>query len=1114
MSGEIIMNSKKYMNLTTWFIVDFAICFMLCVFAPIDAFYANKDEFWFNLGQMVLVSIITFFALFIILCGISIVINKCKFSDYVFAYFIGLFVYLYIQGNYIPRNYGVLNGTDIDWVSYKGYAVASIVLGAICIGFCTVLILKFRQHIFKVGRAVAIFIVLIQGVTLGTLMIQNGFSDTTNLMITTDKDYFDLSQDRNIIVFLLDTYDGDDLEYLIEEDYKNQSEIFEDFTFYRNTLGAYPTTKCAMPYILTGVWYQNEEPYVDYVKNAYIDNEIYNAFKANDFKLDIYTDSLYLGKRTLYENIELGSYSIKNRFAFAQKLYSLVAFNYMPHQLKKHFFIDTDTFSDLKKSNTENKVYSSNVITNVKSFEDKGITVSKTGNVLKFYHLAGVHGPYTFGEDLKEDGKTYSSYDEAAGNNEFLRKYFLALKEKGIYDSSTIIVMADHGHNNYSQNPIFLIKNAGENHNFFISEAEMSYEYLPNIWIALANGTLIDEKFIQSCHSENRLRRFLNYGWDDAWSREYMPGMEEMFCNGVAYEPENLITSGQTYFAENEDHTYNLGTTLEFKDGRNAYSYCLYGISYGNVCQEALMKFDIRDEFENLLINIKLAEDCGIGIVAIYANDKIVAEFLYDGSDPEIEFVIPHEYVQDGSLGLKFDQFAENSKNAAFTGTSLNIYEIKLIDTSKEFDVNRQKIAYKYELGKEIGFTIKDSMSVAYIRSGFSGMEEWGTWTIGNKASLRFKINDVNDDLELMLNYGTFDGEQHVELYVNDQLISKYLAIGKETRKIHIPASYLNGEYVDISFKLPDAHSPSSIDKKNTDKRELALGFQSLCLSKEQKYKYGSDITFSGDNSSLNYIKEGFSTPENGFTWTNGKAAELTIPIVPTTEDVELIMNYGTFNGKQTVIVEINGDVVSDYVDEGKMSKTVIIPATYTENGILDIRLELPDAISPKEIDENNKDDRLLALQFYNMKLILRETALYHIGTTLKFTTADKSGLNYVVAGFSAAEPEGTWTDGKEAELAFKLDDYKGGDLSLNIEYSTYHDKQHVTLYANGKQIADYDANGNESKSFDIPKSVTSNDIVKLKLVLKDATSPKSNGESDDIRELALSVKNLKITEK
>lgn len=821
---------KKDERLKSWLVMDLAISFMLCIFATVDSFYANKDEFWFTIWQMLSVSIVPFLILLIILCGLSIILKKSKASDYIFAFFIGIFLYLYIQGNYIPRNYGVLNGTDIDWNSYKGYAMASIVVGSICIALCFFILVKYRQHVYKVGKTAAVFVILIQCVTIATLMVQNGFPNDDDIMISTDKDYFNLSSDRNVVVFLLDTYEGDDLQYLIEKDNENQSEIFENFTFYRDTLGAYPTTKCALPYILTGVWYQNEQPYANYIKEAYKDNRIYQELKKNKFAIDMYTDSMFLDNQSWYENVEIGSYSIANRLEFAKRLYSLVAFNYMPHQLKNLFFIDTGVFNELRHSNVDFSVFSSNVVNVSNQFDTEGITISKVGNVFKFYHLDGVHGPHTFNNDLKEDNKEYSLYDEASGNNEFLKKYFKAMKDKGIYDSSTIVIMADHGHTQYSQNPIFLIKNVDEEHEFTVSDVEMSWEYLSNIWIALANGEKVDENFIKECNSEYGQRRYLYYTWNNDWLRDYMPGMEEMFCNGKAYETESLILSEKKYLAEREEHDYNLGKILEFSDSGNAYSYCLYGISSGNINQKALMKFDIEEKFENLVVTIKLGENCGIGNVTIYANDNAVAELSYGISGSDLSFIIPKEYVKNKTLELSFDQAKYDSKDAVYIETPLDIDKMTITSTNKAFDIDSQKTACKYNLGEKLEFTAENNNGAAYLKCGFSDVEDWGTWTSGKEAVLRFCVGNTNKDLEMQLQYNTFDGEQNVEVYINDEKLTSFVANGSETREILIPSSYFENGDIDVLFKMPDAHSPASLDKDNSDTRELALGFKSICI--------------------------------------------------------------------------------------------------------------------------------------------------------------------------------------------------------------------------------------------------------------------------------------------
>lgn len=686
----MITRALKNENMQAWLLLAFAFSFMVCIFSPIDVYYANADEFWFSLGQMLSVCLIVFFLVFVLLALFFFIIGRLKFSQGIMAFFLMLFVYFYIQGNYIPRNYGVMNGTEIEWNRFTGYAAASIITACVCMVVFLVILRRIKDKVVLLVKGVVLFVILIQVVTITTLIIRNGITPARGTRVTTTKDILDFSSDKNIIVVLLDTYDGDDLNYLLENDYQNQADIFENFTYYKDSLGAYPTTKCALPHILTGRWYQNDVPYTKYVEQSYIDNEIYSAFRANDYSLGMYTYSGFLSPDiNLYENIEIGRYRISNKVGFAKKILKIISFNYMPHQAKRFFVYDTAELSSLQKATTDDPVYSDKTLKFKKNYLDKGIKITKQGNLLKLIHLDGVHTPYNFDENLiKNRSKDYTSYDEAAGCNELLKELFHDLVDHDIYDSSTIIIMADHGHVGYCQNPIFLFKNAYEKHRFQISEVPMSWDYFKSIWIALANGSIVDEDFINNCNPQKEERRFLFYRWDGAWNRKYMPGMEEMICDGVAYDEDHLIPTGKSFYANDEDHTYKLGETLDFVDGKSAYPYVPYGISYGNVSSEALMQFDIEDDFQNLRVDIKLSEDCGTGTVEVYANDNAVAEILYSPSGAA-SFVIPHDYVVEGKLNLKFVQ-DEDSGDAAFQETALSLYDITIVNTEEAFHSDHQ----------------------------------------------------------------------------------------------------------------------------------------------------------------------------------------------------------------------------------------------------------------------------------------------------------------------------------------------------------------------------------------------------------------------------------------
>lgn len=672
--------------LYVWIMLDLAICFMLCIFAPIDIFYANRDEYWFTLGQMFPSIAGVFLYLFILFGGIFYFLNKSKIKNEFFSFFLFLYFYLYIQGNFIPRKYGVLDGSDILWGEYKTYADASIILGILCIVLCIIFsFTKIKKYIFKIGKYLCLFVLLIQVITIITLVFQHGLSGKTKGNIITQKDLLSVSKDQNVIVFLLDSYDESVFEELVNSDNENQKEIFENFTSYKDTLSTYPTTKCGVPYILTGEWYQNAEPYEDYIKRTSTESVLYKQLSSNNYEINMYTEPLYVNEDpSLYENVEVGNYKIGKYRDFTNKLFTLVAFNYMPHQLKKFFCLDTGAFDGLKAADTEDDVYLTDNIKFVNNLDNEGVHVSKTGKLFKFYHLDGIHGPYTFGKSLIEDGQTYSAIDEASGNSEILKKYFEQLKKAGVYDSSTIVILADHGNHDYCQNPIFLIKNANETHEFQVSDAKMSYEYLNSVWEALIKGKTVDEDFIKKCTEGKEYRRFLYYNWDDAWNREYMPGMEEMECKGDASDSSDLIPTGKTYYAERENHSFNLGSTLDFINERDVYGYVLYGITYGRVKTEALMTFDFTDNtYDNIRIDMTFTEQAQKGSYDVYVNDMKVGDFSYSLETKKTTLIVPHEYVKDGHMELKFVQSSGARYNDQYDYSGCSLSKMKIVSTSE-----------------------------------------------------------------------------------------------------------------------------------------------------------------------------------------------------------------------------------------------------------------------------------------------------------------------------------------------------------------------------------------------------------------------------------------------
>ena len=141
----------------------------------------------------------------------------------------------------------------------------------------------------------------------------------------------------------------------------------------------------------------------------------------------------------------------------------------------------------------------------------------------------------------------------------------------------------------------------------------------------------------------------------------------------------------------------------------------------------------------------------------------------------------------------------------------------------------------------------------------------------------------------------------------------------------------------------------------------------------------------------------------------------------------------------------------------------------------------------------------------------------YDLGKVLLFRRgAEKtkqSAKSFIVTGFSGEGKSYTWTDGKEAQIAFKLSNNTlGKDYLCVFEHGTFH-KQRVVVKVNDEVYLEYAANGQQRKSFLIPGDKIKNGEIYISFLLPDAVSPLSRGQSFDSRLLALSMQSLCISE-
>ena len=530
-------------------ILSFALSFMLYFYAPIEMYIANCNEFWFDIYDifpaLLLGLIIATLSKFIFF--VAIFLTNQFLYKLIFAFFSALFICLYIHGNFWTSNLPALDGSTIVWSKYGTESVVSFIV-------CLVVVIGIffwakKIHFSKFAKIVslgslcslAIFTcVIIVEIMFNKNIFQKKiqyWSDSNNL--------FKFSSEDNFIILLLDALDSSTFMTLLDNN-PSYNTILKDFTYYPDTMAGYPFTEFSIPFILSGEWYENDEPFDEYQNAVFSNSILFEMLESQGYEISLYDkDAIPQNDLSLrFPNIKYGKSKLSSFSDYLQIQYSLVGFRYAPWFAKRQFNIDVNKFNMLENMPSKNTqfdwqthvFYTSMLEQEVKTEEKKHF---------KFIHLEGAHVPYRYDEwvHVIENG-TYEG--NVAACITVIGRYLDILKEAGIYDNSTIIIMSDHGYNadggaEGRQNPFFAIKGKEERKETLeVSNNSFSYEDLPVVYHDLLEGKKTSEISILTSPQEEP-RRFLFYYYLEE------NHMYEYIQTGKASDLDTLIPTGNEF---------------------------------------------------------------------------------------------------------------------------------------------------------------------------------------------------------------------------------------------------------------------------------------------------------------------------------------------------------------------------------------------------------------------------------------------------------------------------------------------------------------------------------------------------------------------------------------
>lgn len=437
-------------------------CSLFLLTGPLELFVYNRNDFVFNFNDFFPYMLI--YAIFMVAFSV-VLLSECIPECLVRFTRITIFIYCicsYIQQMFLNGNMNKMEGNAQHWGS--NVVVVNTVVWIVLIVFGVVLCRTKKRD--AIITYVSAFIAGVQIITFLTILLTGNVVGSKNQQLVENNNYV-LSPNENLVVFILDAYDTQMLDKVLEDD-STYLEPLHDFTYYNNMTSRYTATDGSMPYLLTGRIAEEENTYMDiYDKSTFLKN-----IKEYGYDINILTAAYYVEpfEKGIVDNITEDYYCTLDYEKTVSQMSKCVRYRSAPFLVKPYYYYENYDLT--------NVIHDTNVYlfgTDADFYGDlceNGLEVdSVIGHQMQIYHLYGAHAPYYLTEDAQLN---YNSNPIAQwkGSLKIVYDYLEQLKKQGLYDSTSIIIMADHGLNRSQRvamdewnipvtdesNPIFFVK--------------------------------------------------------------------------------------------------------------------------------------------------------------------------------------------------------------------------------------------------------------------------------------------------------------------------------------------------------------------------------------------------------------------------------------------------------------------------------------------------------------------------------------------------------------------------------------------------------------------------------------------------------------------------------
>ena len=434
----------------------------ILLFGPWTVHTTNETEFLVSFWNLVPSWVWLLAPITAGLAAFGIVLSAGWFHRYVAA--LGAVgVLLWVQGNLLVFDYGLLDGSGLDLAAHAwqipfevGMYVVAMALATACARSVT------RVAPFGSGLLMALQVAFL----LLSPIASNADSTSAETGEGTGWRFppsaiYEVSRTRNVFHIVLDMFPSHVFADIVDADRPYFNSNWSGFTFFADHLGAFRTTKGNMPTMLSGIAYRNEMSFGEFQERRANPN-VFHALGQQGYRVRWLTPLSYdiphrshagLDASTSYNIPQpYGSYRVYRAFSAARML-DLSLFRHAPHAWKADIYRDGQWFLQQRLvARRDLEEISERAVGDVRFLLEyaERLTLGGDAPTYNFVHLISPHLPIVADAecnylDQPQPVNLESYMAQARCALTGVHALYDRLRALDIYDRSVIVVTSDHG---------------------------------------------------------------------------------------------------------------------------------------------------------------------------------------------------------------------------------------------------------------------------------------------------------------------------------------------------------------------------------------------------------------------------------------------------------------------------------------------------------------------------------------------------------------------------------------------------------------------------------------------------------------------------------------------